>query len=87
MRDEGVPPPGHAKAWAFQQINPHLRCGPAPRREEKQRLQINVLCSKNFPTIGNRPFSNFQRLELFGPAQVGGSGRGRALELKLLPII
>jgi hypothetical protein len=45
MRDEGVPPPGHAKAWAFRQINPHLRCGPAPRREEKQRLQINLVCS------------------------------------------
>jgi hypothetical protein len=27
------------------------------------------------PTIGNRPFSNFQRLELFGPARVGGAGR------------
>jgi hypothetical protein len=22
MRDEGVPPPGHAKAWAFRQIIP-----------------------------------------------------------------
>ena len=42
MRDEGVPPPGHAKAWAFQQMKAHLRCGPAPLREDRQRLQINL---------------------------------------------
>ena len=47
MRDEGVPSPGHAKASVFRQINPHLRCGPAPLREEKQRLQINLSCSNS----------------------------------------